>query len=130
MRILVVDDDPIAGAITGAVLEDGGYEVALAESGAEALALLAGDDAVAVVISDMNMPGMTGLELFQRIRGEGRSVPFLLLSGDDPQRLGPTVASLDGCLMKDESLTEQLIGRVEAVLARRAPSARSGSDRQ
>jgi len=104
MRILVVDDDPLAGAMTRAVLEDGGHEVVSAENGIEACGVLDSDLAVALVVSDMNMPLMTGLELFQTLREQGMGIPFILLSGDDPGPLQALEPRLDGCLLKDAEL--------------------------
>ena len=118
MRILVVDDDPIAGAVTSAILEDGGYQVALVESGAEALTALATGDRAAAVVSDMNMPAMTGLELLQVLRAQGVTLPFLLLSGDGPPADGGG-SEPDGWLRKDENLELDLPATVGLLLAGR-----------
>lgn len=65
-RILVVDDDPAMVSFLGEVLEEHGYGVVGAVSGAEALRKLGQED-VDLVISDIEMPGMRGLELLKEI---------------------------------------------------------------
>jgi CheY-like chemotaxis protein len=67
-RILVVDDDPMIRAIVSRTLELGGYRVELADCGERALAALgARPEAVALVITDLVMPGMSGQELIGAI---------------------------------------------------------------
>jgi putative two-component system response regulator len=67
MRILIVDDDPIALEMLQNVLMRGGHEVVCASDGVEALELL-GKGVFALVISDWTMPRMEGVELCRRIR--------------------------------------------------------------
>jgi CheY-like chemotaxis protein len=115
MRILVVDDDAMAGEMTGAVLEDMGHEVILAEDGKDAQRKLDGDATIKLILSDMNMPGLSGIELFHLLREQGRTVPFILLTGDDPEDLRAREPGLDACVLKDFNLEETLpvvLGRV------------------
>jgi signal transduction histidine kinase len=80
-RVLVVDDDPIVAAATAAMLEDLGHctiEVASAES---ALAILRSHSDIGCVITDHAMPGMTGVELAERIGRLWPSLPVVLASG-------------------------------------------------
>lgn len=109
MRILIVDDDPFAGEMAGAILESDGHDCRLAESGVEALEIL-GDmpDGFDVMISDMHMPLLSGLELFGEIRELGLQIPFVLLTGDDPAPLRAQAPGLAACLMKDASLEATL----------------------
>ena len=67
MKILVVDDDDIALAVAKKVLENDRHEVELAEDGETALEILRRKD-IQIVISDWNMPGMTGLDLCRFVR--------------------------------------------------------------
>ena len=62
-RILVVDDEEEVREILAETLEDFGYAVLTAASGEEALPVLVHDRGVAMVITDVRMPGMSGLEL-------------------------------------------------------------------
>ncbi len=65
--LLLVDDEPNLRKVLGALLSKEGYEVLEAESGEAALEVLKNED-VQVVVSDLRMPGMGGLELLKKIR--------------------------------------------------------------
>lgn len=117
MRILVVDDDAMAGEMTSAVLEDAGHETVLAENGVEALEKLAEAGPFDLVVSDMNMPLVSGIELFRALREQGEAVPFILLTGDETGPLLAEEPGLDGCLTKDFTLETSLIEAVVAALA-------------
>lgn len=108
MHILIVDDDSLSREMVAAILEEAGHECLLAENGIEALEQLAGEYAIELVVSDMNMPLLSGLNLFQELRGQGLATPFVLLTGDDPGPLMAQEPGLAGCLMKDVSLEETL----------------------
>ncbi len=116
MRILVVDDDALAAEMTAAVLVDGGCEVATADGATEALEMLAGDHGFTAVVSDMNMPGLSGLELFRAARARGHGLPFILLSGDDPTALLEQEPGLAACVTKDADLETTLMDAVAAAL--------------
>jgi len=118
MRILVVDDDALAGEMTAAVLEDLGHDPLLAENGVEALEKLAADATVEMVISDLNMPLVSGIDLFREMRAQGIALPFILLTGDDPAGPRQQEPQLDACLLKDFSLEESLPAIIAEVLAR------------
>ena len=108
MKILVVDDDPMAGEMTGAVLEDLGHEVILSEDGLDALAKLDVDDGFELIVSDMNMPIASGIDLFRELRELGNTLPFILLTGDEPEGLLAQEPRLDACLLKDFYMSETL----------------------
>lgn len=63
---------------------------------------------IALIISDMNMPMVTGIELYQMLKTQGLSVPFILLTGDDPEPLRQQEPGLSACMIKDFSLDETL----------------------
>ena len=117
MRILVVDDDALAGEMTAAVLESLGHEPLLAENGVEAMEQLAADTAIEMVISDLNMPLVSGIDLFREMRAQGVNLPFILLTGDDPEVARQQEPKLDACLLKDFSLEESLPEIIAEVLA-------------
>ncbi|MBJ6725584.1 response regulator [Geomesophilobacter sediminis] len=116
-HVLVVDDDPFTAEMTGMILEEPEYEIILANSGMEALGILASDPEVRIVISDLNMPSINGIQLFLALRERGFSVPFVLLTGDDspPLRLE---YSMDAIIAKDEDLDVILPRTVGALLAK------------
>lgn len=118
MKILVVDDDAMAGEMIGAVLEGMGHEVVLAEDGVDAAGKLNADGAVEIIISDMNMPMVSGIDLFRELREQGITLPFILLTGDEPDGLLEQEPRLDACLIKDFTLEESLPTIVAEVLAR------------
>ena len=119
MRILVVDDDSLAGQMTAAVLEEAGHEVVLAEDGIAAAEMLNADTTIGMVISDMNMPMVSGIDLFRELRAQDVNLPFILLTGDDPVDMLAQEPKLDACLMKDFALEESLPAIMAEVLARR-----------
>lgn len=119
MKILVVDDDAMAGEMTGAVLEDAGHVVVMAENGIEAMEKLNENPDVDLVVSDMNMPMVSGIDLFRDLRDQGVETPFILLTGDDPGPLQAQEPRLDACLIKDFTLDTSLIAAIGAVMARR-----------
>lgn len=108
MRILVVDDDLLAGEMTAAILEELEHEAVLAENGVEAAELLGDGSTFDLVLSDLNMPMISGIDLFRELRSQQIMLPFILLTGDDPQQALNLEPGLDGCLMKDFSLSDQL----------------------
>ena len=79
-RILLVDDDSAVRLVCSAMLRAAGYEVALAEGGESALAALK-DGTFDLVVSDVRMPGMTGLELLRRIDPRISGIDVLLVTG-------------------------------------------------
>ena len=108
MRILIVDDDPLAGEMTQAILEEAGHDCLFAANGLEALEHLADETPFELVVSDLHMPLLSGLELFREIREQGLDLPFVLLTGDDPEPLRAQTPGLAACLMKDDSLETDL----------------------
>jgi CheY-like chemotaxis protein len=82
-RVLVVDDDPNLRQLVTVRLEKAGHRVRGADSAAEALALVADRGAPDVVVLDVTMPGMTGLELLPAMRAlDGcAELPAIFLSG-------------------------------------------------
>lgn len=125
MQILVVDDDAMAGEMTAAVLEDAGHTVAIVENGVEAMDRL-GEVSFEMIVSDMNMPLVSGIDLFRSLREQDVTLPFILLTGDDPEPLLAEEPALDGCLMKDFTLETSLIEMIAAVMARRAADVAGG----
>jgi CheY-like chemotaxis protein len=82
-RILVVDDDPMVLQLVCTTLERAGYRVQAAASGAEALAryAAAGGSAYDLVLADLLMPRLSGIELARQLLGQDANVNFLFMSG-------------------------------------------------
>jgi CheY-like chemotaxis protein len=118
MKILLVDDDAMAGEMTSAVLESIGHDVVLAEDGMEAADKLNNITDIEMIISDMNMPMISGIDLFRELREQGNTLPFILLTGDEPAGLLADEPRLDACLLKDFSLEETLSQVINEVMTR------------
>ena len=80
-KILVVDDEESLREICQDVLEDDGYKVALAEDGQHALARLEDDQNIDLVITDLRMPKMNGLELLRAAKERKLNVDFIVMTG-------------------------------------------------
>ncbi|MDX1661669.1 MAG: PAS domain S-box protein [Gemmatimonadota bacterium] len=80
--VLLVEDETSVRKLARRVLERAGYEVIVAENGAQALDLVRGDsELIDVVVSDVVMPGMSGGELMERMRESRPDLPVVLVSG-------------------------------------------------
>jgi two-component system alkaline phosphatase synthesis response regulator PhoP len=88
-RILVADDEPHIGRIIKTKLEQGPFAVDLVYDGAEALEALETEPRVSLLILDLMMPRITGLEVLDRVRADARyrTLPCLILTaaGQDHQ---------------------------------------------
>jgi two-component system response regulator AtoC len=82
-KILVVDDDRAVRYMLSELLVEEGYEVASAENGPAALAML---DGVDVVLSDLVMPGMDGMSLLARLTAQAPDVPVILLTAQGNEK--------------------------------------------
>jgi two-component system response regulator MprA len=124
-RVLVVDDDRAVRESLRRSLEFNGYAVALAADGAEALASISGS-APDVVVMDVMMPRLDGLEATRALRSAGNDVPILVLTARDAvtDRVDGLDAGADDYLTKPFAL-EELLARVRA-LGRRADGADDG----
>src|SRR5437868_12756786 len=86
-RILTVDDDPMILHILISILSSEGHEVIGAEHGEAALQFIEKDSRplrLDLIICDVNMPGVSGLEFLQKIKGtpETAKIPFVLLTAE------------------------------------------------
>jgi two-component system, OmpR family, response regulator MprA len=118
--ILVVDDDPNILSVLGRGLRFEGYDVQLAADGVEALRL-ARVEPPDLVVLDVMLPGMDGLEVCQRLR-RGTSVPLLMLTARDavPDRIAGLDHGADDYLIKPFDFDE-LLARIRALLRRTHP---------
>lgn len=119
--VLIVDDEPLIRSALRTTLETAGYAVIEAEDGAEALGLLAtAIDRVSVVLSDVTMPGLDGIELVTRLERWQPGLPVVLASGlHSHSTIPPQVASrVSGFLEKPYSPT-MVLDVVAAAIARK-----------
>lgn len=116
--ILVVEDDPRVADFLLRGLRAEGYVVTHARTGPEGLELARNDD-LGLLILDLMLPGMNGLELCQTLRAEGRPVPVLMLTamGSPGDKVKGLRLGADDYLAKPFDY-EELLARIEALLRR------------
>jgi two-component system, OmpR family, phosphate regulon response regulator PhoB len=126
-RILVVDDEPDIVALVVYHLAKAGFRISTASNGADALRL-AQQDRPALVVLDLMLPGMSGLEVLEQLRADesGQDVAVLLLTArrDEPDRIKGLSSGADDYLTKPFS-PQELVLRVRNIL-RRMSQAQSG----
>ncbi len=121
MRVLVVDDDRAVRDALRRVLTLAGYEVQVAEGGAEAIEAVVQSVPDAVVL-DVGMPGIDGLEVCERLRRLGSRVPILMLTArvEISDRVAGLDAGADDYLVKPFD-NDELKARLRALLRRTGP---------
>jgi len=117
VNILVVDDDAFTGELTGLILESAGCDTVISEGGMEALEKITNDPTISVVVSDMNMPEMDGIQFFTELRKQGFSQPFVLLTGEETAPLRIAHPDIEAVLTKDDQLQDALPEVVASLLA-------------
>lgn len=108
--ILVVDDDDDVRTVLAETLTEFGYEVEQASSGEAAIAVLDRRDDIGLLITDVRMPGMNGLELAERARQRDARLRIIVISGYFlPQ-------SIDQQFLKKPFRIQELVGAVSKAL--------------
>lgn len=119
-RILVVDEDPTARRVIRALLEDAGHEVVEASDGRRGLDTF-GEEVPDLVITELYMDGMDGIEFLRAIRRTWPSEPVLVMSsktGPNDRRLLKVAEMLGASGLLDKPIVQQsLLEKVGAVLA-------------
>jgi two-component system response regulator RegX3 len=118
-RVLVVDDEAAIRDAVGYALRGEGYEVEQLETGEEALRTIAADPQPDLVVLDLMLPGISGVEVCRRARADS-DVPILVLTARDAEvdRVMGLEVGADDYVTKPFSMAE-LISRVRAILRRR-----------
>jgi two-component system response regulator MprA len=119
VKILVVDDERAVRESLRRALELEGYEIELAEDGAQALERLGSDPEPDAMVLDVLMPGIDGLEVSRTVRRNGNKLPILMLTARTQveDRVEGLDAGADDYLTKPFAL-EELLARVRALLRR------------
>jgi two-component system alkaline phosphatase synthesis response regulator PhoP len=125
-RILLVEDDRTLRQALTFNLEREGYEVRVAVDGEQALAA-SRDASLDLIVLDVMLPGMSGLEVLRVVRSEGIDTPVIVLSakGDEIDRVVGLKVGADDYVAKPFSRPE-LLARIDAVLRRRRSAAAGG----
>jgi PAS domain S-box-containing protein len=115
--LLLVDDDTEVRAVAAAMLRESGYAVIEAGSGGAALEWLEGEGArIALMVADIMMPGMNGVEVARAARRDRPGLPILFVTGYGGLALPAETAEFGEVLHKPFR-TAELAGKVEALLA-------------
>ena len=128
MRVLVIEDDTILGRALHDFLIEQGYAVDWLESGEQAPGAIE-SQAYDMVLLDLNLPGIEGLEVLRLLRSQGHDVPVLILTARDglDDRVAGLDAGADDYVTKPFELRE-LAARVRALARRRAGVAQSSME--
>jgi two-component system phosphate regulon response regulator PhoB len=126
-RVLVVEDEELIRETVALALQEEGYDVATAEDGRKALELVGkssseagySDSSFDLIILDLMLPYVNGLDLCRLVRHEGNSVPILMLSakGSETDRVVGLEVGADDYLTKPFGMRE-LVARCRALLRR------------
>src|SRR2546425_9217516 len=130
-RILIVDDDPGQRSLLDSFLRSQGFETVLADSGARALELLRAEK-FAMMISDVRMPGLSGLETLRRARQEHATLPVLLVTAytDIREAVGAMRDGAVNYLGKPIDLDELLANVQQAIGVAKPAPLRFTADKQ
>jgi DNA-binding response OmpR family regulator len=129
MHLLVVEDDPRLSRLLKRLLEEDRHVVELASDGESALEIAESTTGIELVILDVGLPGISGIDVAQRLRHDGGETPILMLTARDT--IGDRVAGLDAgaddYLVKPFAF-EELAARIRA-LGRRGAAHRRAEPR-
>lgn len=119
MRVLLVEDDPMIGETIQGALKDASYAADWVKNGQTALTTL-GCQHYDLVLLDLGLPGIDGLEVLKAIRARDNPVPLLVITARDglDDRLRGLDGGADDYVLKPFEMTE-LLARMRAVLRRK-----------
>jgi DNA-binding response OmpR family regulator len=118
-KVLVVDDEPTIGDVVSRYLRRAGYDTHVAATGRDALSR-AGSDRPDVVVLDLMLPDVDGLEVMRRLRAQDRkraAIILLTARGEESDRIAGLRLGADDYVVKPFSPAE-LVARVDALLRR------------
>ncbi len=108
-KILLVDDEEGIRKVLGISLKDSGYEVLTAESGAEALRIFS-KERPPIVLTDIKMPGMDGIELLQRIKEERPETEVIMITGHGDMELAIESLKFDATDFVTKPINDDVLG--------------------
>ena len=119
-KVLVVDDQFTVRELQRSILEAAGYRVETASDGREALNRLAADPQISLMVTDIEMPKMGGIELLRSLRSKrnSSSLPIVVVSsrGDEEDRRLGAEAGADAYIAKDEFNQQALLDTVQRLI--------------
>ena len=129
-RILVADDDPDLLCSVAAALERLGAEVVRAQNGGELIERLAEEGPFALVVADVAMPWMSGLQVLHSARTAGLGIPVVVMTALKSERLVEQVQTLgrNAVLLRKPFDLEELESAVASLVSRRNDAGPTGLD--
>lgn len=120
VKILIVDDDIFVREMLSSILEASGYTIVTAENGLEALEMCIADPTIDLIVSDVNMPEMDGIQLIKEIRKQGLDVPIIMVTGVSSISVAVDALSSGAIdyVLKDEGIEETINITVKRALAK------------
>lgn len=120
VKVLVVEDDPFIQDMLTSILESAGYLTAKAADGQEALDMTVADPNIQLIVSDVNMPVMDGLQLIKEVRNRGLEVPIIMVTGVTSIAVAVDALSSGAIdyVLKDEGIENTIIITVKRALAK------------
>ena len=119
-KVLVVDDSPLTRELLVSLLESVGYQIVQAGDGAQAFEVLS-REAVDIVVTDLEMPNVDGLELTRRLKSHAtwRALPVVIVTtrGSEVDRRRGMEAGADGYVTKGDLVRQDLVDVVARLLA-------------
>jgi len=115
--VLLVEDEPQLRQVTGRILEHHNYRLRMADNPHEALAMIRADDRVELLITDVVMPGMSGLQLAEKATAVRPQLRFLFMSGFPRDLWERGEIDKDLPIIEKPFDAEQLLRRVSEILA-------------
>ena len=112
--ILLVDDDATIVELVANILRTAGYEVVSASNGEQALNIAQNDRRIGLVLSDIVMPGMSGIQLCENLREVRPEVKCILMSG---YSMGLAVSDWNAHFLMKPFFPQDLLNKVQEVLA-------------
>lgn len=116
-KILVVEDDAPVRELLVRVLQDAGYLVTSAQNGAEALALAAQQTDLDLLVTDLVMRGMNGIEVAQKLLEQRPGLRVLITSSFSPEQLGHEQMPIRAEFLEKPWVPAEMVERVASILA-------------
>jgi DNA-binding response OmpR family regulator len=118
MRILIVEDNALVGTGLQSALSTSGFDVVWVKDGESALASLAQETFLTMVL-DLGLPGMSGMDVLQAVRAGGNKIPVLILTARDStlDKVSGLNSGADDVLTKTTDI-EELVARLRALIRR------------
>jgi CheY-like chemotaxis protein len=117
LRILIADDDALVRLVARAVVEKAGMSVIEAADGAEAMSCLESEERFDLVLLDLDMPVIGGLDILRRIRASAETarVPVLVLTGADGAEMQTALDLGANGIFPKPIAAERLLARIREV---------------